>query len=140
MTKTEVLAKHYMIAALWADAEEGTSPRISQQMRDFAIRRAWEFVEMLGATGLAEQIEKAHANGYGAHPDCGNEHPVYAAAGHDLWLTSQGHGGGFWDRNELPKELGQKLTELARRFSGVHLEQHHGRAYLRGAAPLSLGS
>jgi len=32
--------------------------------------------------------------------------------GHDLWLTSAGHGAGFWDRQELDAgDLGQRLTE-----------------------------
>jgi hypothetical protein len=36
-------------------------------------------------------------------------------AGHDLWLTSQGHGAGFWDRG-YPKSLGDGLTEAAKDF------------------------
>ena len=33
-------------------------------------------------------------------------------AGHDFWLTRAGHGAGFWD-GDLPKELGDRLTEAA---------------------------
>ena len=34
-------------------------------------------------------------------------------AGNDLWLTSQGHGVGFWDRSELDDgDLGDKLTAI----------------------------
>lgn len=33
--------------------------------------------------------------------------------GNDLWYTSQGHGVGFWDRDELDEnDLGDKLTKL----------------------------
>jgi hypothetical protein len=36
-------------------------------------------------------------------------------AGRDLWYTSQGHGVGFWDRDELEADdLGDKLSNLCR--------------------------
>lgn len=31
---------------------------------------------------------------------------------HDFWLTRNHHGAGFWD-GDYPKELGQRLTDLA---------------------------
>jgi hypothetical protein len=34
---------------------------------------------------------------------------------HDFWLTRNGHGAGFWD-GDYPKELGQKLTDIAHSF------------------------
>lgn len=42
---------------------------------------------------------------------------TYAEAGHDLWLTENGHGAGFWDRGL--GDVGDKLTEKAQ-----HHEQH----------------
>ena len=29
-------------------------------------------------------------------------------AGHDLWFTSEGHGAGFWDREELRRDIAQR--------------------------------
>ena len=41
-------------------------------------------------------------------------------AGHDLWLTSNGHGSGFWDRNELDADdLGKQLSDLCR-YNEMH--------------------
>jgi hypothetical protein len=40
-------------------------------------------------------------------------------AGHDFWLTRNGHGAGFWDRGL--GELGDKLTAHAKSFSGRDL-------------------
>jgi len=37
------------------------------------------------------------------------DHNVWECLGHDLWLTSAGHGVGFWDRGL--GELGERLTE-----------------------------
>ena len=39
----------------------------------------------------------------------------YANIGHDLWLTSQGHGAGFWDR-EIHKEIEKELTEISQTY------------------------
>lgn len=40
------------------------------------------------------------------------EHRPPSHAGHDLWLTRNRHGAGFWDRG-LPGDLGQRLTDAA---------------------------
>jgi hypothetical protein len=37
------------------------------------------------------------------------DYDVWECLGHDLWLTSAGHGVGFWDRGL--DELGERLTE-----------------------------
>jgi hypothetical protein len=37
----------------------------------------------------------------------------YEKIGHDLWLTNQGHGAGFWDRN-IDKDMEDKLTSLCK--------------------------
>lgn len=41
-------------------------------------------------------------------------------AGHDFWLTRNGHGAGFWD-GDWGDDLGDQLTELCKGFSGVDL-------------------
>ena len=40
-------------------------------------------------------------------------------AGHDFWLTRNGHGTGFWDRGL--GELGERLTKASKTFRGVDL-------------------
>jgi len=41
-------------------------------------------------------------------------------AGHDFWLTRQGHGCGFWD-GDWPEEAGERLTSSSKRFGEVDL-------------------
>jgi hypothetical protein len=41
-------------------------------------------------------------------------------AGHDFWLTRNGHGAGFWD-GDLPRDLGRALTDAAKAFGEVNL-------------------
>ena len=42
-------------------------------------------------------------------------------AGNDFWLTRNGHGAGYWDRDELPEGVGDTLTEIAKEFGTVDL-------------------
>jgi hypothetical protein len=45
-----------------------------------------------------------------------------SSAGHDFWLTRNGHGAGFWDRNLLDEGgLGDKLTAATKSFGGFNL-------------------
>lgn len=38
-----------------------------------------------------------------------------AMAGHDFWLTQNGHGAGFWD-GDWPEAVGERLTEASQGF------------------------
>lgn len=107
----EVMARHLVIAALWAECPEGTNPRATKLAQAQALDICTRFAESAGAL----LGDAANRPGYGSHPDCGTQHAGYAAAGHDLWLASQGHGAGFWDRTELDANgLGDKLSALCR--------------------------
>lgn len=49
----------------------------------------------------------------------GTNTELYSQAGHDFWLTRNGHGTGFWDRGNLygKKGQGKKLASLCDTFS-----------------------
>lgn len=59
---------------------------------------------------------------YSAHEDAliDPESPSFAHAGHDLWLTRNGHGAGFWD-GDWPDEIGKRLTDAADAMGEVDL-------------------
>lgn len=48
-----------------------------------------------------------------------------ASAGHDFWLTRNGHGAGFWDRG-FPDNVAEFLTEEARYFKPFDLIVENG--------------
>lgn len=100
----KIMAKHYLIAAVWADCPEGTNPRVTKQ----AIRQAE--ITCAKFTGLIANLwhEILEHPDYWAHTDCGGR--PEAAIGHDIYLTSAGHGVGLWGRDSLPSELGGKLS------------------------------
>ena len=50
-------------------------------------------------------------------------------AGHDFWLTRNGHGAGFWDRGL--GELGDRLTKASEAFGECNLYvSDNGRLYI----------
>lgn len=46
--------------------------------------------------------------------------PDLRRAGHDFWLTRNGHGAGFWD-GDWPEEIGEQLTRLSEGFGSFDL-------------------
>ena len=110
------IAKHFCIAAVWADCEEGTHPRITATALENAERYARAFI----SENWELSVAALRADGYGSHPDAGSQ---AAAFGHDLWLTARGHGAGFWDRDALKActvrnldgvNVGEKLADVLR--------------------------
>jgi hypothetical protein len=50
---------------------------------------------------------------------------------HDFILTANGHGCGFWEEGDWPKEVGEILTKLARKHSEIHADVgNDGKIYL----------
>lgn len=124
----QTVAKHFVIACIWADSEEGTNPRANAKTHAVAYGVCKAFIEAEPAL-FAEAMA---ADGYGSHPDAGSPE---AAFGHDLWLTSQGAGVGFWDRDELTADdLGDRITAALEKFQqkiSISSEQYRGWMYVR---------
>jgi len=43
-------------------------------------------------------------------------------AGHDFWLTRNGHGVGFWEKGDWPDHVGKELTKSSKDFGEFNLE------------------
>lgn len=101
--------------ALWADSEEGTSPRVTDQLQGVGMSLAvWLAQAEPGAVAAA--IERQGLQRFG----------------HDLFLTASGHGAGFWDRQELEADdIGDTLTDATR---GWYLETEQHRGYMTACA------
>lgn len=140
-----IVARHYLIACAWADAEEGTSPRPTRQSLAVAQKLAQEFAQQIGPEALQMTLD-AYTSAR-LHHDCHGS--PFAAFGHDLYLTLEGHGAGFWDRDALcikppahdfgedVQTLGDWLTRqcASSRWECAHssglIEFHHGWIYFR---------
>lgn len=120
------VAKHYIIAALWADSPEGTNPRPTIKAQREAFDLCKQFIDR--NLPLFNQAMACAQQGYGVHPDAGS---AEAAFGHDLWLTTRGHGTGFWDRPELAAAgLGAALTAACREAGEPAYEFYRGWFHL----------
>jgi hypothetical protein len=47
-------------------------------------------------------------------------------AGHDFWLTRNGHGTGFWDCGRWDDSVKDKLSDIANKFSECYLYIYDG--------------
>jgi hypothetical protein len=84
----------YLEAALWTEEDElgpASVSEVSDESREAANQDVLNFMEQAGS--LLDGIEPSQI-------------------GHDLWLTRNGHGAGFWDRGL--GEVGDQLSEIAK--------------------------
>ena len=106
----EMLAA-YITAALWSSNDEsdenGGEPMDSNYDRDDLHPDTLALM----TADVSKFLEENKA-------DIGDR---YSDAGHDLWLTRNGHGVGFWETPDWPKEAGERLTEAAKKMGECHL-------------------
>lgn len=99
----------YLECALWADADDAGISEVPAYLLESSIADCACF-QQENADLLAEY--------YARRSDCpAHEGGPKAYAGHDFYLTRQGHGAGFWDRGL--GELGDKLTQAAKLYGSV---------------------
>lgn len=97
----ETMAAHYITAALWSTTDDEGAPLddnydtddLAPETHAAAVQVCESFVELAGGDLDGMDPEQA---------------------GHDLWLTREGHGAGFWDRGL--GERGDRLTKWAKTF------------------------
>lgn len=104
----------YVTAALWSSTDDDEMP----MERRFGIDDI--DAETLATMGKdCQDFQQKHG-----HLFEGNE----SQAGHDFWLTRNGHGAGFWDR---PEVYGQRradaLSDAAQKYGEVYLYADGGR-------------
>jgi hypothetical protein len=114
-TKTDAMEvlKAYLEAAIWADADEEWSGEVS--------------VDDIDRGSVMKALEDVKSFINQAGPLLGNIDD--SQVGHDLWLTRQGHGAGFWDRGL--GEVGDKLSEIASEMGSKYLYRgDDGKVYI----------
>jgi len=102
----------YLECALWSSTDEdGDSLDSVYGVEDFAP------VTLQGAVRECKDFQEDQQDLLKAAYD----QRGYTAdkAGHDFWLTRNGHGAGFWDRGL--GEIGDQLTEASKAYGDVDL-------------------
>ncbi len=110
--------RHYIFCALWSSTdnsdESGGEPLDrNHNIHDLPTETLKQMKEdcdnFRQHEGVPELIEQAGEM---------RDYPE-AAAGHDFWLTRNGHGAGFWGRDL--GEVGDKLSNIAKTFGSADL-------------------
>ena len=104
----------YLECALWASFDDDDAPLdVNYGVEDFA--------PIALADAIADCAAFQAAN---AEDIAGN----YAQAGHDFWLTRNGHGVGFWD-GDWTEDAGDRLTVASTAFGESNLYVANGLVY-----------
>lgn len=117
MNGSEHFIDAYITCAMWSSTDGDENPldddgRTARDIDpDAQHKMAVDCIDFMNAneTDLAlysEQIDTSRD-------------PAMALAGHDFWLTRNGHGAGFWDRDL--GELGERLTRAAEAWGACNL-------------------
>lgn len=114
----DVLMTAYVECALWSSSDNDDEPLDKNYtIEDFTVDSLFQIMEdckaFLKVKGVMAAIE-----------DCGND---YSQAGHDFWLTRNGHGTGFWDRGD--EECYKFLTKVSNDFGEIYINVWRGKLY-----------
>jgi hypothetical protein len=109
----------YIEAALWSSNDDSTPQGGEPLDANYGI-------DDIDPDTLAEMIEDCRRFQEENAADLARyDHPQWTAAelgGHDYWLTRNGHGCGFWDRNDcLPADAGERLTAASEKCGEYYL-------------------
>lgn len=112
MTNFDIFLAAYIEAMLWSSSGTDQHGEEVESLEGFdlsteAKRKAKEECKSFLFAGkhLIADLPEWYGKGDGG---------AYAYAGHDFWLTRNGHGAGFWDRGL--GDLGDRLTTLAQTY------------------------
>lgn len=110
-TKLDAFTRAYIECALWSSTDnsrdDGGDPLDDNYgVEDFAPEALAQIIED------CEAFQRAQRDTYG-------ERWTDERAGHDFWLTRNGHGAGFWDRGHGP--VGSTLTAAAKAYGTVDI-------------------
>ena len=125
----ELAFRGYVECALWTSDDESEDLGGEPLDRNYTVADlAPESLEAMTAD-LTRFLELAGTDVdklLGGHPWA---LPDASYIGHNLWLTQNHHGTGYWDRG-FPKDLGDRLTKAAESIGEAYLRPDDGTVYL----------
>lgn len=112
----DTFTRAYMICALWSTNDEST-PSGGVPLDD---NYGLENISEETAAVMIADCEKFQAE---------NKDDIDgrdSQAGHDFWLTRNGHGAGFWEKSDWPEEPGRRMTDASKAFGEFNLYVENG--------------
>jgi len=109
----------YIETALWSESDEsdesGGEPFDANYSSDDI---AGEAISEMARD--CEKFQKEYGHLWAEVEGVRGAYSTEASAGHDFWLTRNGHGAGFWD-GDWPEEVGEALTKASEKFGACNL-------------------
>jgi hypothetical protein len=106
----------YIECALWSSNDESTPQGGEPMDANYSI----DDIAPEALAGMAEDCRKFQEQ-FGVPAYNRGDYTDEEMAGHDFWLTRNGHGAGFWDRSELDEATRKKYTDAAHGFGECNL-------------------
>lgn len=111
----ETVTTAYLTAIDFADCGEDDQPShdldFHPKLKEMAKTDCQKFLELAGP--ILEQTDYTDEQ-----------------TGHDLYLTRQGHGCGFWEGDHCTKDQGNALTEIVKKnFKSLNIFEYEGMIY-----------
>ena len=108
----------YIEAALWSSNDDSTPQGGEPLDANYGFDDiAPDTLEEMAAD--CKRFQEENAADIAAGPDA-PDYSRHERAGHDFWLTRNGHGCGFWD-GDWPEEIGERLTEASKKYGEYNL-------------------
>lgn len=107
----------YIVAAMWSSIDDGGTPLDSAHDTDDLAPET--LARMRADCRSFYDANVSHIFCDGA-PNANDGSGVATMAGHDFWLTRNGHGAGFWD-GDWPEPAATILDEASKNFGEFNL-------------------
>ena len=107
----------YITAALWSSVSDDDDGITDEYDADDIGTATLQYLVCVAYKFYREN--KCYIDAEPEPPTCNDGSCRYAMAGHDFWLTSAGHGAGFWD-GDWPK-YGDLLTKKSKSSGEITL-------------------
>lgn len=117
----DTFTRSYVEAMFWTEVNEDSEP--DMQECTFGHLAPETLEKIIGKCAkfqaMANAILEAADTDDSIKVNQGKRYGGYASAGHDFWLTRNGHGAGFWDGDW--GKYGDDLDKIAKTFRGCDL-------------------
>lgn len=118
----DTFTRAYIACALWSSTDDNGNP-LDEHDGEMAAEclATMESDCSIFQNDNRDLLTMAYADPRWIAEDQRHDKPAYDAsqAGHDFWLTRNGHGAGFWDRGL--GEIGRDLSGMARQCGSADL-------------------
>ncbi len=122
MQKLDEFTQGYLEAALWSSLDETNPEQGGEPLEDNYGFEDIEFLTLHDMIRDCRIFQVACADLINDDNDlhASSEHSCDARAGHDFWLTRNGHGCGFWD-GDWAEPAATKFDDLSKAFGEYNI-------------------